>query len=327
MDNKAWQAKLAQNYKKENSQEKRNIKLPSKKYIDFDGETKHIKVTLKKAAVVANMQSSGAAFEAWILALNRWCGVQSVELDWEMPDPKIQEARHYQRFLYRAERFAQLFEWVKISPSKNLKGSAFHKANRLILNVSGGPTSSGTSSFKSEAFLEKQIIERKALEQKFKLTSIDRQFPVGLFKDNVAQGNEIFTASKSAIDLIGTDAKKCLWLFELKAAGNEGLGIISELLFYVSVMQDTIRPLTPDGTRKKFEFASLKPGARSTIDLKDILECERIEAHFLAREFHPLLDEKIVALLNRAMNKGDVPAHFQITHLNDIGMDIPAPAS
>src|ERR1035441_776360 len=46
-----------------------------------------------------------------------------------------------------------------------------------------------------------------------------RQWPVGLFDGKVAEGHEIFTRGKSAIDLIGI-RNDTLILFELKKARN-----------------------------------------------------------------------------------------------------------
>ena len=68
---------------------------------------------------------------------------------------------------------------------------------------------------------------------------------------NRAEGKQIFTGGKSAIDLIGI-RDDTLVLFELKKSGNRKVGAVSELLFYASVMRDAI------GDPPIFKFKSNK---------------------------------------------------------------------
>jgi hypothetical protein len=73
---------------------------------------------MKSKAILANLQTNAAAFEAWCLALRVWCEVEKIELRWQQPaDNSPNEQCHYQRFLYRVERFRSLFpSWFSSRP-------------------------------------------------------------------------------------------------------------------------------------------------------------------------------------------------------------------
>ena len=60
--------------------------------------------------------------------------------------------------------------------------------------------------------------------------------PVGIFRDKVDKEHGLFPYGKSAIDLWAIKADE-LWIFELKY-NNKKVGIISELLFYLWIMED-----------------------------------------------------------------------------------------
>lgn len=107
---------------------------------------------------------------------------------------------------------------------------------------------------------------------------------------------------KSAIDLYGVDDKQHLCIFELKAKGNNGIGIVSEALCYAWIMRDLLR--------KKITFGK-EAGGRDQISQEKITACKGVKVVLLAPEFHPLLDqERILALLNGKTQNLDVPIHF-----------------
>jgi hypothetical protein len=71
----------------------------------------------------------------------------------------------------------------------------------------------------SEADLEKRLAganpaERARLMAALGFLQLDRQLPVGVFDGSPARGSEIFTAGKSAIDLVGLDDNRALWLLD-----------------------------------------------------------------------------------------------------------------
>src|SRR5437016_6066731 len=103
-----------QSYAAEKSIKSRSgIRFPSS--IEFRGTLKEVVIRLVESEginpVVSNMQTNGAAFEAWCIALKVWCDVERVRLEWNPPiDSKDRShQRHYQRFLYRADCFQGLF--------------------------------------------------------------------------------------------------------------------------------------------------------------------------------------------------------------------------
>jgi hypothetical protein len=114
---------------------------------------------------------------------------------------------------------------------------------------------------------------------------IERQLPVGLFKGRVARGNEIFTRGKSAIDLWGVNKENDLLIFELKAGNNARVGIISELFFYVCVMQEL------KNGRFKYEGS----GSSSILE---IAKTRKIIAYLLAPKLHCLITPKTLWELN-----------------------------
>jgi hypothetical protein len=311
-----WSAFLSQRHA-EVTGEKRKVRLPTSRQIHIDGDDELVTMSLSSQAVTANLQTNGAAFEAWALALKVWCGVGSIALDWQIPQvPDATSRRHYERFLYRAHRFASLFpDWFNIIPREQLADAKSLHSGALVLNVAGPAASGGASPPGSEAALEKALLESDVFKATFSLARLDRQFPVGVFEGQVARGNEVFNGGKSAIDLIGIDDERRLWLFELKVGGNLGLGVISELLFYASVLRDA--------RFGHFDFAPQPLGGRAVIGAQDVMACDRIEACFLAPAFHPLFDQgRIVELLNNASDRGQIPVRFRMVKLADVGINI-----
>jgi len=317
MNNLSWGKRLAEKYKAKTDSD-RKIRLPAADQIQFEGERDRITVTMQPKAIVANLQTNAAAFEAWSLALKVWCDVDQVELRWQPPeDPRNP---HYQRFLYRAERFRSLFpEWFSLGRTDLLSDAAALGSGPFSLNTPGDRSAleerqkdkAATDSAR-ESDLEIRLFNSKQFRDHFQLDEVSQQFPVGLFLGSVNRKNRIFTGGKSAIDLIGI-GDATLRLFELKAGDNIPAGILSELLFYTSVMRDAL----PGSDRKpaRFQFNSAKP---RNILCDSVMSCKRIEAVFLGEAFHPVIGHpEIIRALNGAAkshwNTGDahVPVSFR----------------
>jgi hypothetical protein len=281
-----------------------------------EGTEHWVGVTLPENAAAANLQTDGAAFEAWCLALREWCGVDKLALEWSTnPAPPTSGHAHYERFLYRVQRFHELFpDWFAASrPERLLKARALSGGN-LVLNVPGSRVKAVALSLKdSESKLERDLMDSGALERQFGLGGVDRQLPVGLFAQAVASKNLVFTGGKSAIDLVGLK-DDALWIFELKAGGNAKVGILSELLFYTSVIRDAI----PRGNQSApFAFVDDGRASRSGVTGSHVVRCKSIEAVLLAERFHPLIgDRRILETLNDAVSRSwnlspsRVPVHF-----------------
>jgi hypothetical protein len=117
---------------------------------------------------------------------------------------------------------------------------------------------------------------------------------VGLFRDRVAADNHLFTGGKSAIDLIGV-RDSTLFLFELKKEGNAKAGILSELLFYASVIRDAL------GMAPRFGWEDRPSPQNCVIGPADLRACDRIEAVMLAPRFHPIVTPTTINFLNKAV--------------------------
>src|SRR6266513_4766521 len=120
MDNAEWGQRLREEYKRKTGYQRR-IRLPVSDQISFEGGVDALTVTLQTKSICSNLQTNRAAFEAWSLALRVWCGIENIELRWQPLSNRSDEGwYHYQRFLYRAERFRSLFpEWFHLNQPVN----------------------------------------------------------------------------------------------------------------------------------------------------------------------------------------------------------------
>jgi hypothetical protein len=117
--------------------------------------------------------------------------------------------------------------------------------------------------------------------------SIYRQLPVGIFENKISRETRIFTGGKSAIDIWGFNKWNELLLLELKAGTNIKVGIISELYFYVCVMQRVRKQI--------FEYENSPDHNKHLLEIQPT---KKINAYFLASTLHPLVDKEILRLLN-----------------------------
>ena len=311
-DNQQWEVKL-----RKNVVNLKNCRFPKSSEIELGGTIERATITMKEKGLHANMQTNASAFEAWALTLLCHCGAQSVqisagELDAEAKDP------HYERFLYRLKRFVELFPNC-VTSTFVPEPKALEQGRRVWNQSNSRPDANPTERMAaasvpgcSESDLELALEVSSAFKSHFRLDKVMRQWPVGLFDECVAKRNQVFTGGKSGIDLIGIRGDT-LVLFELKKAGNEQVGSVSELLFYANVMRDAL------GTSAIFKFESQKARKNCAIGPEDIVRCSRICAVLLAPEFHPLITEpRIFEELNRATKKlySDRPIQFETAVLN-----------
>lgn len=325
-DNGYWGKKLADDYRNKTGS-RRSIRLPASDDIQFEGEKELVTITLQQKAVLANLQTNKAAFEAWSLALRVWSAVEKIDLIWKRPQLehcKPTEQRHYQRFLYRCKKFESLFpEWFHLLKPELLKDAEALGDGPLCLNVAKDRIQRTNGPSKAEAMLERRLLDSRAFRDRFglKAENIDHQVPVGLFKGSVAQDNYIFTGGKSAIDIVGI-AGDVLWLFELKAGDNIPAGILSELLFYASVMRDAVGP------NARFCFEKHRNARGTSVRADDIQLCSRIEAVLLGERLHPLIGHAaVITCLNEAANRNwtasrdSIPVNFHCVTLRKSGAE------
>ena len=274
----------------------RNVRLPVE--IGFSIDQNNLSVRLKKQFITKNLQNNNSAFEGWILVLKRWLNkIERVELSWESFELEDNfkdaiETQHYQRFLYRVDRFSESFPWFGISTKNrnSLDRLKVRHNKELILNTPKKRKIEQNNEPKelhklSESELEKYIIQNTQTSKNFVVTHnlelVSYQLPVGLFHDKVAKGNRIFSGKKSAIDIWGINNKNQFCLFELKTERNKKIGSISEMLFYSWIIHDI--------QRKLFRFNSL-----SDEGIKRIMSSKKITCYLLAPETHPLIDNQLI---------------------------------
>ncbi len=296
------------------------MRLPSPKNVKFFEADAHIVIDMDAAAVTENMQSNAAAFEAWALALHLWLHNRpEIALSWEVP-PRTKTGRlnpHYQRFLYRVERFRTLFpEWFSVQCQEHLREwDALYRGDLYLNMADVRPTREEAAllpvvNSKREARLEHALWLAPEFKEQFGLNEVDRQLPVGLYTAERPTMNDIvFTGQKSAIDLVGL-GQGALWLFELKARSNIPMGTLSELLFYAGVLQDAA------GSNARFRFPGRNPSKGSYVHPKHVRECASIKAVILVEELHPLLEHPdLLSTLNAATAhwsvNGAVPVQFE----------------
>jgi hypothetical protein len=275
---------------KEESSETRNLKLPGN--IDFIVQGNNVIMLLSADAVCKNMQEDKASFEGWALVLKRWGNYTNVILRWNRPIYQTNTTKegHYQRFLFRLDCFKNHFkEWFNIDCScvEFMNELKTKKPWLFFLNK---PSKNRTDHKpqNEEGRWEQKFVEgelKSKLIDKTNAAFIDRQLPVGIFKDEVSINNAIFSRGKSAIDIWGISKANELMIFELKAEHNDKVGIISEIYFYANVMR-----MVKTG---KFEYQ--KP---CKVNLERISDVSKIKAYILAPSLHPLIDEKIMEIMN-----------------------------
>lgn len=258
-----------------------------------------IKMSIPEAAVGTNMQEDTAAFEGWALVLKRWGGYEKVILRWDQlsKDADNSERGHYQRFLFRVANFSRDFlSWFSISPNdgSDLRSLEIDEKKTYYLNRPSENRDKGKESERKESKLEYKYACKdwsESLKEKVNAEILDRQLPVGVFFDpgnhtkrKVTAENAIFSRGKSAIDIWGISKSNELLIFELKADGNNKIGIITELYFYGCVMQ-------------RLRKGTFKYEKHDTSPIDRIAGTQKIKAYFLAPELHPLIDKTLVDLL------------------------------
>ncbi|KQZ64878.1 hypothetical protein ASD67_10715 [Sphingopyxis sp. Root1497] len=270
-------------------------------------------------ATCSNMQTNAAGFEGWALALRLWLNTRIITLHWNPPakQPDNPLNPHYARFLYRVQRFADLFpDWFRIGTPQHLDDCAVRTGADLYLNIAGA-SAERPESPKPEARLEWSLIQEHApvLKKALNLRLLDRQFPVGLYR-TANLTSPVFTGGTSAIDIVGTGDGH-FTVIELKAGENIAVGALSELIFYAAVARDA--------ATARFRFGGRKERAsRATIGFDALEAATGIRAIYLAEAFHPLLDHPdLMRTLNDAakLQATSLPLSFEQWLVEGVGSD------
>lgn len=293
---------------------KQSIKLPrvnsDNKIIKFSLKDKTLLIELDKDAIFKNMQDNAAAFEGWALCLKSWLKdkngvpmVDKVKIKWEIV--KGTKSEHYARFLYRVRKFIENYDWADCDNKEclcNIKwksvnipdGDAFMDEEQLVKEYRE-KLSQGKKAKKSPEKIE-EILFVKENKEKFK--AVANQLPMRVYTES-----KIKTPG-SFLDIWALTRDNQLNICELKAEDNKSVGIISELMFYVNVINDLV------SGDLKFIDGAAECNFRSFNALyKAISEKTISKINGIIRipkdELHPLISADVLETMNRMKNNSD----------------------
>lgn len=276
------------------------------------GQSPQVRMQLPPNAALANMQDDHAAFEAWSLALHVHCGIDAILLDLSKDEPLT--GPHPNRFKYRFAKFGELFpslllpdagcEWLLTPIAEDCELKINKSYSRSALPRMDCWEAMGDA--KGEARLELGLEVSPAFRRAFQLSTVMRQWPVGIFRDSVSRESGLLPRHKSAIDLIGVGAvDHALHLFELKKHDNRAAGIVSELFFYSAVMRDVLLG--------KIRYQDERAASNCTLAPSEVLRRKEIQSVFITNgRHHPLVEQgALLDTLNVAARRwADIPVKF-----------------
>ena len=290
------------------------------KHIDMRYDEGTGTISMKIFRTWANMQEDCAAFESWVLAIKASLNerVKKFDLEWTKPEENAVPAKGkkreaYNRFLYRVNKFMMYFPGLlEVSQEQEQKQcfkteyekvfGTFGTSDDWYVNNSEGRNSEtipetipvrGKRGSERERWVEYKMLP--FLKKQFAAPGCrcGNQFPVGVFKGKVHTPNRIMCGGAAAIDLWGIDGNGRAHIFELKRKFEDHrkqkrpIGILSETLFYTSIIRDLqARALRPDESHE---------------DVEAIRESQGIRAHLLVPPggLHPLIvHSKVIDFMN-----------------------------
>ena len=260
-----------------------------------------------------NMQDNAAAFEAWCFIIKAKTSIDDliIKLDVEgltsdMYDKDIPSTGHLGRFLYRILKFKEQYgKWFVLSDELEAMRKNFADFLRSGKFVNNEPSKEAEDDEDvlgtAEGYVEKRFCDddsdgKEILGFKGKNVVMNRQLPVGLFKDEKSDATAVFTGKKSAIDFWLLD-KNELNIYELKAK-NKMVGILTEIFFYSNYMRDVYWHNSLE-TKQNVEILNPQKTDRSYNKLCDgIKNITKITGWILADEFHPLITDAVINIMN-----------------------------
>ncbi len=218
----------------------------------------------------------------------------------------------------RVSNFKQAYSWFNIAEDRIPEVNKMQKlleSKTIVVNFPQRDCNPVTDpNKKPEAVLERKLVEL------WKKTSpvTDEQLPVGLFRNGkVSKENTLTPRGASQIDLWQLD-NDTMRIYELKVKGNEAIGIISELMFYVCTIKNIVDGLIkyPDVSNvKSYRHFKDFVNAVTNKDIKSVI------GYFTAPRLHPLLEspmlnDTILEILNA--NSFDIRFEiYNISHLTE----------
>jgi hypothetical protein len=308
-------------------------------YFDSKGQKHH-----------RNMQEDKAAFEGWAIVIKAfWKPTDekyNVSIDIsddvlkELPHPeevfinKTAEgisAGHYGRFLYRAYKFAEEFNWFELSDKIQRRVNEYrdlldkYECTNHLPDKEAGINKH--KEIQAECSFSKHPNELKALCDGLISGDVYRQLGCRLEDKNGKY--KFFTGGRSAMDLWNL-SDDILNIFELKAvtetSKNRKVGIITELFFYVEYCQDMFGEkniFTP----QVMEASSEKGRGYGILYNAQI---RGVRGFFLTNKYHPLIkgkdedkDNKVLEVLkgnNNSKIEFVMLPEYNLKHMLDLHM-------
>lgn len=264
-------------------------------------KNKDLYLTIEK--VNANMQDNCGAFDSWSLVIKNWLtDIDRIILKWEKPEDTHNP--NYQRFLYRVQKATQVYSWLVVEESciPLLEELMIKLQNQYVVNVPNKEAQENAAN--PEAKIERTFVNyyNVTLTNAVNIdnTILHNQLPVGLFKDRVAEENEIFPSKNAMVDIWGINQRDHeLHLFELKKPDADPMGIYSELFFYTMFENDVIQG--------RFIYKDVNPTIKYR-GINYLINSQRksIKAHFLVAKLHPLMDKAMIDLINASLKAYDI---------------------
>lgn len=259
-----------------------------------------------------NMQDNAAAFEAWCFIIKAKTSIDDlkIKLDVEgltsdMYDKDIPSTGHFGRFLYRILKFKEQYgTWFFLSDEledmrKNF--ADFLSSGKFVNNEPSKEAEDDEDALGTEGYVEKRFCDDDSLGKLILGFSgenvvINRQLPVGLFKGEKSDGTAVFTGKKSAIDFWLLYNNE-LNIYELKA-NNKMVGILTEIFFYSNYMRDVYWHNSLE-TKQNVRICNTQKTDRSYNKLcNGIKNITKITGCILADEFHPLITDAVISIMN-----------------------------
>lgn len=298
-----------------------SVKLPGNAQFILENNEKDCRIKLNPQKVqTENMQTNANAFEAWAVALYialNESGKIILDVDGEFDPMEYEQNGHWGRFLYRALRFSEQYEWFILADKVKVQVEKFEVF--LMNNVFTNNLPEGNAGVKkkhnNENRVEAQFAENAEIRNRFDFftgNAVYRQLPVGLFRvtDDISverksykcsKDTMVFTGGKSAIDLWTWDKDK-FEVIELKTE-NVMVGIITEIFFYTNYMYDFL----VSGAKRFIlnNYVDLDEpkndrGYKQIYEIWEIKGFKEIQGIMLADEYHPILNnKKVLKVLNK----------------------------
>lgn len=179
--------------------------------------------------------------------------------------------------------------------------AAFLSSGKFVNNEPSKEAEDDEDALGTEGYVEKRFCDDDSLGKLILGFSgenvvMNRQLPVGLFKGEKSDGTAVFTGKKSAIDFWLLYNNE-LNIYELKAK-NKMVGILTEIFFYSNYMRDVYWHNSLE-TKQNVEILNPQKTDRSYNKLcKGIENITKITGCILADEFHPLITDDVISIMN-----------------------------